>query len=195
MQAAGSKSSTPCRKDDILVLAGSIPASLAQTTYERLLARLEGRGVRCRGGRHARPAGERAALQAVPHQAEQPRAGRDRGRQAAPNDKEIAAAARMLQDKGARNVLVSMAGDGALLLDEHGHGLPHRLPQGQGGQQRGRGRQHGGRFCGRLPAERRRLCRPPCAWAPPAAAPPRSAWVWRQRRILMHCWQRCDAAL
>ena len=31
---------------DILILAGSIPASLAQTTYERLLARLEGRGVR-----------------------------------------------------------------------------------------------------------------------------------------------------
>ena len=29
------------QKDDILVLAGSIPASLAQTTYERLLARLE----------------------------------------------------------------------------------------------------------------------------------------------------------
>ena len=31
---------------DILILAGSIPASLAQTTYERLLARLQGRGVR-----------------------------------------------------------------------------------------------------------------------------------------------------
>ena len=34
------------QQDDILVLAGSIPASLAQTTYERILARLEGRGVR-----------------------------------------------------------------------------------------------------------------------------------------------------
>ncbi len=33
-------------KDDILVLAGSIPASLAQTTYERILARLEGRDIR-----------------------------------------------------------------------------------------------------------------------------------------------------
>ena len=33
-------------------------------------------------------------------------------------DEEIAAAARTLQEKGARNVLVSMAGDGALLLDE-----------------------------------------------------------------------------
>ena len=31
---------------DILILAGSIPASLSQDTYERLLARLQGRGVR-----------------------------------------------------------------------------------------------------------------------------------------------------
>ena len=65
------------------------------------------------------------------------------------------AAARTLQEKGARNVLVSMAGDGALLLDEQGQRAPHRLPQGQGGQQRRRRRQHGGRFCGRVSAERR----------------------------------------
>ena len=31
-----------------------------------------------------------------------------------------------------------------------GTGAPHRLPQGQGGQQRGCRRQHGGRFCGRV---------------------------------------------
>ena len=34
------------QKGDILILAGSIPASLAQTTYERILARLEGRDIR-----------------------------------------------------------------------------------------------------------------------------------------------------
>ena len=33
-------------EDDILILAGSIPASLSRDTYERLLARLQGRGVR-----------------------------------------------------------------------------------------------------------------------------------------------------
>lgn len=32
--------------DDILILAGSIPKSLSQSTYERLLAGLEGHGVR-----------------------------------------------------------------------------------------------------------------------------------------------------
>ena len=46
MQAAGSHSSTSWPSGDILILAGSIPSSLPQTTYERLLARLEGRGVR-----------------------------------------------------------------------------------------------------------------------------------------------------
>ena len=46
-------------------------------------------------------------------------------------DEEIAAAARTLQEKGARNVLVSMAGDGALLLDEEGQ--THRIgcPKGR----------------------------------------------------------------
>ena len=46
-------------------------------------------------------------------------------------DEEITAAARALQEKGALNVLVSMAGDGALLLDEKGE--VHRIgtPKGK----------------------------------------------------------------
>ena len=57
---------------DILILAGSIPASLAQTTYERLLARL-GRPRRAgRGGRYPGPAGQCAAVPPLPHQAQQP---------------------------------------------------------------------------------------------------------------------------
>ena len=107
------------QQDDILVLAGSIPASLAQTTYERILARLEGRGVR------AVVDATRDLLVNVL---------RYRPFLIKPNnhelseitgvklttDREIAAAAKMMQDKGARNVLVSMAGDGAMLLDEQG---------------------------------------------------------------------------
>ena len=47
------------------------------------------------------------------------------------SDEEIIAAARSLQEKGARNVLVSMAGDGALLVDEQGQ--THRIgcPKGK----------------------------------------------------------------
>ena len=106
-------------ESDVLILAGSIPASLAQTTYERILARLEGRGVR------AVVDATRDLLVNVL---------RYRPFLIKPNnhelseitgvklttDREIAAAAKMMQDKGARNVLVSMAGDGALLLDEQG---------------------------------------------------------------------------
>ena len=34
-------------ESDVLILAGSIPSSMPQNTYERLLARLDGKGVRC----------------------------------------------------------------------------------------------------------------------------------------------------
>ena len=46
-------------------------------------------------------------------------------------DQEIEDCARQLQERGARNVLVSMAGDGSLLLDDTG--AVHRLgvPQGK----------------------------------------------------------------
>ena len=91
------------QKDDILVLAGSIPASLAQTTYERLLARLEGRGIR-------------AVVDAT--------------RDLLVNVL-LYKPFHMMQDKGARNVLVSMAGDGALLLDEHGTVYRIGCPRGK----------------------------------------------------------------
>ena len=106
-------------EDDILILAGSIPASLSQDTYERLLARLQGRGVR------AVVDATRDLLVNVlqyhpflikPNNHE---LGEIVGR-VLTTDEEIIAAARTLQQKGARNVLVSMAGDGALLVDENG---------------------------------------------------------------------------
>ena len=107
------------QKDDILILAGSIPASLAQTTYERLLARLEGRGVR------AVVDATRDLLVNVLRS--RPFLIKPNNHELSEivgikltNDNEVVTAAKMLQEKGARNVLVSMAGDGALLLDEQG---------------------------------------------------------------------------
>lgn len=107
------------QKDDILILAGSIPASLAQTTYERLLARLEGRGVR------AVVDATRDLLVNVLRY--RPFLIKPNNHELSEivgikltNDNEVVMAAKMLQEKGARNVLVSMAGDGALLLDEQG---------------------------------------------------------------------------
>ena len=118
------------QESDILILAGSIPASLAQDTYERLLARLQGKGVR------AVVDATRDLLVNVlkyrpflvkPNNHE---LGEIVGRRLT-TDAEIVAAAAVLQSKGARNVLVSMAGDGALLLDEKG--CTHRIgcPKGQ----------------------------------------------------------------
>ena len=115
---------------DILILAGSIPSSLPQTTYERLLARLEGHGV------HTVVDATRDLLVNVlqyhpflikPNDHE---LGEIVGRTLT-TDADITAAARTLQEKGARNVLVSMAGDGALLLDEKGE--VHRIgtPKGK----------------------------------------------------------------
>ena len=102
---------------DILILAGSIPASLAQTTYERLLARLEGRGVRA-----VVDATRDLLVNVLPFhpfliKPNNHELGEIVGK-VLTSDAEIVAAARTLQEKGARNVLVSMAGNGALLLDE-----------------------------------------------------------------------------
>ena len=107
------------QKDDVLVLAGSIPASLAQTTYERLLARLAGRGVRA-----VVDATRDLLVNVLPYQSFLIKPNNHELSEIAgvplESDEEITAAARDLQAKGARNVLVSMAGDGALLLDENG---------------------------------------------------------------------------
>ena len=117
-------------ENDILILAGSIPRSLPQDTYERLLARLQGKGVR------AVVDATRDLLVNVlqyrpflikPNNHE---LGEIVGRELK-TDEEIIAAARTLQEKGVCNVLVSMAGDGALLVDENGK--VHRIgcPKGK----------------------------------------------------------------
>ena len=117
-------------ENDVLILAGSIPASLPQDVYERLLARLDGRGVRC-----VVDATRALLVNVLPYHPflitpNTHELGEIVGRELH-TDEEIAAAARTLQEKGARNVLVSMAGDGALLLDEQGQ--MHRIgcPKGR----------------------------------------------------------------
>lgn len=118
------------RSSDVLVLAGSIPASLPDDVYQRILARLEGRGILTVVD------ATRDLLCAVlpyrpflikPNTSE---LGEIFGR-VLTTDREIQDCARQLQERGARNVLVSMAGDGSLLLDETG--AVHRLgvPKGK----------------------------------------------------------------
>ena len=104
---------------DTLLLAGSVPKSLPKDIYETILARLQGRGI------HFAVDAEGQLLLNVlkyrpllikPNRAELcGLAGRE-----LTDDADVECAARELQALGARNVLVSLGGDGALLLDEQG---------------------------------------------------------------------------
>ena len=104
---------------DILVLSGSIPASISSGIYREIMERLSGRGIQI-----AVDAEKALLMEVLPLHPFLIK----------PNNHELAAmldliletkedilnAAKELQTRGARNVLVSMAGDGALLLTENG---------------------------------------------------------------------------
>ncbi len=115
---------------DILVLSGSIPSCLPSDTYETIMCRLQHRNI---------PIVVDATQQLLvnvlkyrpflikPNNHE---LGEIFGK-ALKTREEITVCARQLQQQGARNVLVSMAGDGALLLDETGCVHSIGCPRGQ----------------------------------------------------------------
>lgn len=109
---------------DVLDLSGSIPASLPDDIYQQILRQLEGRGILT----VVDAAGELlcAALPYRPFliKPNHHELGEIFG-QTPVTDQELTACAKKLQKQGARNVLVSMAGEGSLLLDETG--ACHRL--------------------------------------------------------------------
>lgn len=104
---------------DTLVLAGSIPASLPTDVYEKILERLSGKDIRT-----VVDATGQLLLKVLKY----------RPFLVKPNNIElgemfgveltsvemVAEYAQKLRDMGARNVLISMAGDGAVLLSEDG---------------------------------------------------------------------------
>ena len=107
------------KEGDVLVLSGSIPASMDDRIYETIMAKLSGRGIRVVVD------AEKGLLLNVlkyhpflikPNNHE---LGQMFGR-VLKTEEEIAEHARRLQDMGAGNVLISMAGDGALLVTETG---------------------------------------------------------------------------
>lgn len=108
------------RDGDTIILAGSIPASLPADVYEQILRHLSGKQVR------AVVDATRDLLVNVlkykpflikPNNFE---LGEIFGVPLKDDVDEIVHYAGKLQEMGARNVLVSMAGDGAVLLDENG---------------------------------------------------------------------------
>ena len=104
---------------DVLVLSGSIPSSIGSGIYREIMERLSGRGIQI-----VVDAEKHLLMEVLPlhpflikpnnHELE---AMLDR---TFTTKEELLEAAKELQARGARNVLVSMAGDGALLLTENG---------------------------------------------------------------------------
>ena len=104
---------------DFLVISGSVPAALSHDVYEQILARLEDRGIQ-----FVVDTTRDLLCSALPYhpfliKPNSLELGELFGR-TLENDEDIRACAMELQAKGARNVLVSMAGNGSLLLDERG---------------------------------------------------------------------------
>lgn len=104
---------------DTIVLAGSIPNSLPADIYEKILERLQKKNVKA-----VVDATKDLLLNVLKYKPflikpNNHELGEMFGVTLKTNE-EIAEYAQKLKDMGARNVLVSMAGDGALLLDENG---------------------------------------------------------------------------
>lgn len=115
---------------DTLVLSGSIPGCLSDGTYERIMERLQGRDIRMvvdATGKLLMNVLKYRPFLIKPNNHE---LGEIFGEELK-TDERIVACARKLQEMGGRNILVSMAGDGALLLDETG--TAHRMgcPKGK----------------------------------------------------------------
>lgn len=115
--------------DDILIVSGSVPATMPSDIYERILARLDGRGVRI-----VVDATRDLLVNVLPYHPFLIK----------PNNHELGEIfdvvlttredvvpyAKKLQEQGARNVLVSMAGEGAVLVTEDGDVIESPSPKG-----------------------------------------------------------------
>ena len=114
---------------DTLVLSGSIPGCLPDNTYENIMEHLQGKDIRI-----VVDATKDLLLNVLKYRPflikpNNHELGEIFG-EVLETDNRIVACAQKLQQKGARNVLVSMAGDGALLLDEEGKTYRIGCPKG-----------------------------------------------------------------
>ncbi len=114
---------------DTLILAGSIPKSLPDNIYERILNHVSSLNIRIvvdATGDLLRKVLKYKPFLIKPNNFE---LGELFGRKLTA-DEEIIECAKALQTEGAQNVLVSMAGDGAILLDANG--VAHFRPAANG---------------------------------------------------------------
>lgn len=105
------------KKDDVLILAGSIPNTLPEDIYEKIMERQQGKGVRI-----IVDATKDLLVNVLKYRPflikpNNHELGEIFGKELK-TDEEIVEYAEKLQEMGAVNVLVSMAGDGAILVTE-----------------------------------------------------------------------------
>ena len=114
---------------DVLFLSGSIPASMPDDTYQKIMERLKGKGVLI-----SVDATQELLLKVLPYHPFLIKPNHhelgDLFGVKLTTPQEVIPYARKLQKLGARNVLVSMAKAGAVLLDEHGQTHMSPAPQG-----------------------------------------------------------------
>ena len=115
---------------DILVLSGSIPSSLPDTIYQDIMAYLQNKDIL-----YVVDATKDLLVNVLQYK---PFLIKPNNFELAEifhvelkNDDDIIYYAKKLQEKGARNVLISMAGDGSILVDENGHVTKMGVPQGK----------------------------------------------------------------
>lgn len=114
---------------DTLVLAGSIPNTLPDDIYQRIMSRLADKGIQI-----VVDATKQLLMKVLPYK---PFLIKPNNHELGEmfgvvlkTQAELIAHAKKLQEMGARNVLISMAGDGALLLTEDGQTYHSPAPKG-----------------------------------------------------------------
>lgn len=113
----------------MLVISGSIPNTLPDDIYERIMKRLDGRGIDI-----AVDATRDLLVNVLEYhpfliKPNNHELGEIFGVTLKTQD-EVVPYARKLQEKGARNVLISMAGEGAVFISEKGDVLKSAAPKG-----------------------------------------------------------------
>ena len=115
---------------DTLVLAGSIPDVMPQSIYMDIMKHLEGKNIRIVVDATKDLLANVLAYKPFLIKPNNHELGEIFGVEISDKD-EVVMYARKLQEKGARNVLVSMAGDGAVLVTEDGQEFRAEAPKGK----------------------------------------------------------------
>lgn len=117
------------KADDILVLAGSIPSTMPTTIYMDIMQHLQGRGIRIVVDATKDLLKNVLAYQPFLIKPNNHELGELFGVELTTKE-EVICYAKKLQEQGARNVLVSMAGAGAVLVAEDGSVYQAEAPKG-----------------------------------------------------------------